>query len=78
MDNPNSQIKKCDSSLFESVPSYSFIEGVRIHDEWTSHKNYPKPPDEKEQPTEESKMIYDKYRVELLKFSVERLKEWKA
>lgn len=78
MDNVNNQILKVDSSLFESMPSYKCIEGVRIHDEWINHKDYPVPPSEKEQPTEESKMIYDKYREALLIFSDERLKEWKA
>lgn len=78
MDNVNSENLKCDKSVFESVPSYRFIEGIYIADSWINHKDYPEPPDEKEQPTEESKNIYDRYRSELQKFSLNRIEEWRA
>ncbi len=65
------------SSLCETMPPYSIIENVYIQDSWKNHKDYPEPPDEKEQPTEESKAIYDRYRNELLKFSQQRIEEWR-
>lgn len=77
MDNLSSENLKCDKSVFESVPSHRFIEGIRIYDEWINHKDYPEPPNEKEQPTAASKAMYDRYRSELLKFSQQRIEEWK-
>jgi hypothetical protein len=66
------------SSLCETMPPYSIIENVYIQDSWKNHKDYPEPPNEKEQPTEESKAIYDKYRSDLLKFSNQRIEECKS
>ena len=77
MDNVNGENLKCDKSVFESRPPHRFIEGVYIADSWIEHTDYPEPPDENEQPTEESKKMYDKYRSELLKFSLNRIEERK-
>lgn len=78
MDSVNNENLKCNKSVFESMPSYRMIEGIYIQDRWMNHKDYPEPPDEKEQPTTESKNMYDRYRSELQKFSLSRIEECRA
>lgn len=73
MGNLSNKTIKCHKSIFENVHPYRIIEGVYIRYEWINHDEYPEPPSELEEPTKQSKFIYDRYRDELMRFSKKML-----